>query len=764
MNEVYAKIYFQEGKPIPETLKEHTENLLNELKRLRKLYEKDINTDEKFWESLKLACLFHDIGKISSLFQNKIKKILKEKQEIPKDLKKEIPHNYLSGIVFYSDDIKKLLKELGLKDYRKSIFYAVVFHHDRNIDFTEDYLKEVLEKDISKKIGFLNWLKNYGIKIENINVEKADILFSKITEYKNNSNSKVKDLKKDKFFILLKGLLHRIDHSASAHLPVEEERIYNVEQNLHFFIKNKKNSTLKPFQEKAKDLRDKNVLLTASTGMGKTEFAINWIGDNKAFYTLPVRVSVNAMYERFKEVFEEDKEKIGLLHSDSIFYGLKSLEKEEKDLEIEEHIIRTQTTRQFSMPITISTADQLFTSVLKYPGFEKIYATLSYSKIVLDEPQSYSPDTLAIIIKGLQEISKLGGKFCLMSATIHPFIKEYLKDIDNLIQLEAVFDKRKKHKIKLLDTSIDDEKILNKILDLYNEGKKVLIISNTVKKSQEIYKRLKEISMDNANIKLLHSLFIKKDRAEKEKQIKADFEKDQPVIWITTQLVEASLDIDYDVLFTEIATLDSLIQRIGRIYRKEGRTITEEDKPNIYILTENPSDKGKIYNKDIVNLTKDALQKYNEKILSDEEKQNLIEEVFDIKKIKDTNFYKTFEKNLKLLEYGYESESKSEAQRIFREILNVDVIPEKVYQENLDLIENLIEKILDKSTNKIEKLLNIQKLNSFTLSVPFFRIKEKPTLITSSKIRQKIFSVNIDYDNELGLRIDKEKAELGEIL
>lgn len=93
------------------------------------------------------------------------------------------------------------------------------------------------------------------------------------------------------------------------------------------------------------------------------------------------------------------------------------------------------------MPITITTADQLFTATFKYPGYEKVYATLAYSKIVLDEPQSYSPDTLAIIIKGLQEISELGGKFCFMSATIHPFIRERLKDYCRI--LDAVFNTEK---------------------------------------------------------------------------------------------------------------------------------------------------------------------------------------------------------------------------------------------------------------------------------------------------------------------------------
>ena len=749
MRKIYAKIYYKDGKPVPETLEEHTENLLIELEKLKNIYGRDIVINEDFWENLKFACLFHDLGKVSDNFQSKLKRIVGEK--IPRGVDKEIPHNFLSGIFLYSKSIRKLIP----REFFDYIFYAVVFHHDREINFDSNYLKEVVEKDISKKADLLNWLEKYSIVIDRVDPDRSGILFKKIKEFKYSEHEKTKEVKRSKYFILLKGLLHRLDHSASAKVNVEEERIKNPREKLIQKLSKKENFTgLKPFQEKAKDYENENILLTASTGMGKTEFAINWIGESKAFYTLPVRLSVNAMYDRFVNYFGKDK--IGLLHSDAVFYGFDKYEKFEDNLSIEEHIIRTQATRQFAMPITITTADQLFTATFKYPGYEKVYATLAYSKIVLDEPQSYSPDTLAIIIKGLQEISELGGKFCFMSATIHPFIRERLKDYCRI--LDAVFNTEKKHKITLLDNSL--EETTEKIKDLYKKGKKVLVILNTVKKSQEIYKLLKD---DKTNVKLLHSLFINRDRKEKEDQIKENFKTEQPVIWITTQLVEASLDIDYDVLFTEIATLDALIQRMGRVNRRKGRTIDENSSPNIFIALNNPSDQGKIYNKNIVELTKEALKNYEGEILTEEIKQSLMEEVYNEEKIKSTKFYEKFEKNLELLEYGYQADTKGEAQKLFREVLNINVIPEKILNENYTQIDNLINQILDKSIPYPERLKSIHKLNSFTLGLPIFRIKDQiPTDITPPKMRNKIFSVNFDYNSELGLII--ESQQLGEIL
>ncbi|WP_219715783.1 CRISPR-associated helicase Cas3', partial [Clostridioides difficile] len=151
--------------------------------------------------------------------------------------------------------------------------------------------------------------------------------------------------------------------------------------------------------------------------------------------------------------------------------------------------------------------------------------------------------------------------------------------------------------VSIVENSIDEN--LGKIIQS-GMNKKVLVIVNTVKSAVEKYELIEEIVKPkgiDVNLNLLHSMYIQEDRAKLEKYIKEFANSDRNGIWITTQLVEASLDIDFDELHTENSTLDSLFQRFGRCYRSREY---EENSPNIFIYTEKATGIGSIYDKDIV--------------------------------------------------------------------------------------------------------------------------------------------------------------------
>ncbi len=120
-------------------------------------------------------------------------------------------------------------------------------------------------------------------------------------------------------YILVKGLLNKFDWTVSAGYDVSEMEP-DRNKKLCNSIKNQIQD-LRPAQEFMQSNSDKNVVVIAPTGSGKTEAALLWLNGEKGFYTLPLKVSSNAIYKRVKERYQF--ENIALLHSDSMSIYLK---------------------------------------------------------------------------------------------------------------------------------------------------------------------------------------------------------------------------------------------------------------------------------------------------------------------------------------------------------------------------------------------------------------------------------------------------------
>ena len=644
-------IYY--AKP-DKTLAQHNEELHIQKK---KLIDLGYINDNKIIELLEYSIEFHDIGKINPEFQVRVKENKKF------DISKEVAHNILS--IHFIDK-----KDYYDKNDYESIAYAVFYHHrfgngDNDSIRADENTKKIIENLLSK-------LEEKGIKV-----------IKKISP-----SLKLPNLHTDRNIKLL-GLLMKCDHSASGGYEIEypndflEDALNNL---LNEFKEKDKSADWNDMQKFCKENNDKNIIAIADTGMGKTEGGFLWGGNNKIFFVLPLRTAINAMYKRFDEVIikgENKKERLGLLHSNSLEYYLNNKkeliidDKDEKEMDILEYNKRG---KHLSLPVTICTPDQIFNFILKYKGYESKLATLSYSKIILDEMQMYDASLLAAVIFGITKIIEMGGKIAIVTATFPPIIEYFLnkylmkgnknviKDLDKSEEIveEPIFIKKKftnnekiRHNIVLIDDEIRIEQILWQFKKNRKENKKsnkILVICNTIKKAQEIYSKLKvkledyfrELESDkkktcstseretklkndeeinkkiNKILHLLHSNFIREDRENKEKEI-LDFGKtefDGEGIWISTSLVEASLDIDFDYLFTELQDLNSLFQRFGRCNRK-GKKSVDEANCFIYLKIEDKylkEDGGKsgFIDKDIYVNSKKGLENYCKVISKDE--------------------------------------------------------------------------------------------------------------------------------------------------
>lgn len=712
--------YLAKSNP-PQTIQEHTDKLLENLTLLRKIYPKlEVN-----WQLLEDAVIYHDLGKMNLKFQDRIASAIRYDGEIA--------HNLLS-LAFLN--VKELLNKYREEDI-VILAQAIAYHHERGDYDDPNYNNEV---ELLKK------------EADNFTYNKVKIDEIKKISKKYFSNNRIYEDNPAFFdYIKLKGFLNKLDYSASADIDVEIKNTFLLEglHNLGYKWNN--------LQEFMLSNQDNNIVVVAQTGMGKTEAGLLWIGDNKGFYTLPIKTAINEIYKRIiNNIVDIDhKQSIGLLHSDTLSKYLEYKIESEED--VFNYYIKT---KQLSLPVTICTLDQLFNFVFRFRGFESILSTLNYSKVVIDEIQMYSSDLLAYLIIGLYYIIKIGGKFAILTATLPGIIIDLLKQ-ENIpfVKSEKCFIDNNfiRHSLKVENCSISSKEIIKH----YCENK-ILVICNTIKKAQELYEEIcrdKKLRQKCKHIKLFHSRFIKKHRKEKEKDIFSfgQLGNKEKGIWITTQVVEASLDIDFDLLITELSDVNSLFQRMGRCYRKrefKGKGY------NCFVF--NGGDKqcsgvGNVIDRKIFELSKEAIKNIDG-IITEQEKLDLIEKIYTTDKLKNTDYYKDIINNINYLKSINEYElSKDEVNKRFRNIDTIPIIPKCVYFDNKERINELITE-LSISEDKETKIKLRDELFQFTVDINYYMIEKKqPQRIAISRYEELLIYDGFTYNGNIGLQVEKNQ-------
>ena len=750
MDKKFKNYYLAKSNP-QETIQQHTDKLLKNLDILKNLYPNlFLNWDISYM--LELACLYHDIGKINISFQ---KRVMGGKEP------QIVPHGLYSLCFLEADDLcdKIYDKYLELEkdentaeeqaiNFVTVVANAIAYHHERDIP---NEVSEIIKNNLESLREQLKEFKYDKIKISKVE-EIAPDFFRIGTRL---MPSKIKNQNEVfKKYILVKGLLNRIDYASSAGEEIQVERkndflLEKLENMLENWRKKNPQSDWNELQKYMIEKRDKNVITIAQTGMGKTEAGLLWIGDTKGFFILPLKTAINSIYNRVTTeiVKEKIEDRVGLLHSETKDIYLKDFS--DNDLEV-----YYESTKQLSLPLTICTLDQIFDFVYRYKGFEPKLATLSYSKIVLDEIQMYSPDLLAYIIKGLKYITELGGKFAILTATFPEIVKDLLFNQGVEFEVSENFTKPElnlRHNVKIIEKLIDTDFILSKF-----QKNKILVICNTVKEAQRIYTELKEKISDKKLINLFHSKFIKRDRAIKESEILKLGNKNNKDfgIWIATQVVEASLDIDFDILITELSDLSGLFQRMGRCYRNRPLL---DDETNCFVFTGDEKVKntgvGFVVDKDIYTKSKDLILEKIDGNLFEEEKMKYVSELYTTENLKETKYYK---KVLDTLEYlglvsPYEKD-KQDAKREFRDITSYMIIPKNLYEENSEEINKNLEILKQENISEKEKLTAKMKIRDLTLNIQGYELKTKSINLESIKLGkyEEIYILDCDYSFEIG--------------
>ncbi|HEY9259809.1 CRISPR-associated helicase Cas3' [Chitinophaga sp.] len=513
------------------------------------------------------GAILHDIGKASGQFQNTLVKGFRRPP----------------GFVYRHEIGSLFFISLTSEIERYAIIDMVVAHHksiykdagEKGILDMIDTMDDCFERH---SVGFESWgsdaldiLKHFGFDVKPVSLADAQRNFEEVVSYCE---------AKTYGYSPWKGLLMAADHLASA----MDNEVFNIVDQL--FIKPdlsfySREGELFPLSTIAGDDSRRHTLLTAPTGAGKTDFLLKRC-TGRVFYTLPFQASINAMYERIKKDLEHTGAQVHLLHASS------ALKLEGKKLE--ETILQ----RHIGASVKVLTPHQMASLVFGTKGFEVLIADIRSCDVILDEIHTYSATMQAIVLKIVEMLCAIGCRVHIGTATMPTILYNRLLQIMggiNSVYEEALPD-------SILDTfdrhivykKCDFAEVEDVIGNAVKEKRKILIVSNRVIRSQELFNELCD-KYPNVKKMLIHSRFKRGRRAELETMLKEVFnESEDACIVVATQVVEVSLDISFDLMITEAAPIDALIQRFGRINRKRNRETIGHYKP-VYVLAPPENDK-----------------------------------------------------------------------------------------------------------------------------------------------------------------------------
>lgn len=377
-------------------------------------------------------------------------------------------------------------------------------------------------------------------------------------------------------------------------------------------------------------LRQNLTLIEASTGSGKTEVALAYawklleqgLADSIVF-ALPTQATANAMFARLEKaadaIFQQETNLVlahGKARSQELFEILKQAGKtqtlqgtEEAWVQCGEWLAQSRK-RVFLGQIGVCTVDQVLVSVLPIRHKFVRGFGIGRSVLIVDEVHAYDSYMYGLLTGVLQQQKAAGGSAILLSATLpahqkqtlakawqcqieiksdsrYPLITTYHQDDVQTFDLENLPDQQPPlHHVNLElitnESLLPDEGLLQSIEEAVCKGAQVCLVCNLVDVAQNLYQTLVQrfelnLELNQEQINLFHSRFTFIDRQKKEQMVmdtfgiepKPENARDKGHLLIATQVVEQSLDVDFDWLITQLCPVDLLFQRMGRLHRHQ---------------------------------------------------------------------------------------------------------------------------------------------------------------------------------------------------
>ena len=569
-------------------------------------------------EVARQGAILHDIGKAHPEFQRRLNEnlrigVLPFRHEITSCLfislfEETIQPALIDMVIAHHKSVRRDAREKGL------------------LDLTEEYEpEEVFEFHASDWETWspkaLDILSDLNIKVKPLSKNDAKENFFYVYAY-------CRKRLKEKGYSIYRGVLQAADHFASALIDktyIYSQRLFRI-PNLKFF--NRKHP-LFPLSLKSADSKKPHTMVVACTGAGKTDFLFRRC-KGRVFYTLPFQASINAMFQRVSSNLESDNPDldIRLLHSASSLAI--------KGRTIEEKIIQGHV----GSAIKILTPHQIAGIVFGTSGYEATLIDIKGCDVILDEIHTYTDITRAIVLKIVHLLIYLGCRVHIGTATMPSVLYNQILELlgkENTLEVKLTdgeldqFDRHKVYKIDSWDAAT------HVIKQAVEEDKKVLLVCNRVQSAQEVFGHVKK-KYPNIPSMLLHSRFKRGARQKMEKQLIGKAKNcqstgqfntsDNACVVVSTQVVEVSLDISFDLMVTECAPLDALIQRFGRVNRVRNEQTIGTFKPVYVVASPKTEKEAKPY--DLKVLLESYAQLPEGEVLHERDIQQKIDAVFPV--------------------------------------------------------------------------------------------------------------------------------------
>jgi CRISPR-associated endonuclease/helicase Cas3 len=353
-------------------------------------------------------------------------------------------------------------------------------------------------------------------------------------------------------------------------------------------------------------------VIEAPTGEGKTEAALalahriaSSTGSDELYYALPTMATSNQMFLRVQEYIRDQlnlKSRVKLVHGQAFLIeddlSVKPLSNGKGDGENNDVLDWFgPKKRALLAPFGVGTIDQIELGALNVRHASLRLSGLSGKVVILDEVHAYDTYMTTIIEKLLTWLAALGSSVILLSATLPQSRREALLHaytgktksageqrndypaiwVGSKTGNFALFTKASQptRELQLNYLHFTEDQVREKaqwLVDAVREGGCACWITNSVKRAQQIFQAVDEIAPSNTDRMILHARYPLSQRQVIEKQLIEKYGPDKSKrppsgIVIGTQVLEQSLDLDFDAMVSDLAPIDLLLQRAGRLHR-----------------------------------------------------------------------------------------------------------------------------------------------------------------------------------------------------